>query len=34
MAFGDDGGVHELGAISGDVSSGMTVVLAVPVQTS
>jgi protocatechuate 3,4-dioxygenase beta subunit len=32
--FGDDGGVHELGTVSGDVSSGMTVELAVPVQAS
>ncbi|HEY8870972.1 MAG TPA: intradiol ring-cleavage dioxygenase [Candidatus Limnocylindrales bacterium] len=30
--FGDDGGVHELGTIRGDVSSGMTVTLAVPVR--
>ena len=29
--FGDDGGVHELGTISGSVSSGLTVELAVPV---
>jgi len=27
--FGDDGGVHELGTISGDVSGGMTVALTV-----
>ena len=32
--FGDDGGVHELGAVSGDVASGLTVQLAVPVQAS
>jgi len=32
--FGDDGGVHELGTISGDPSSGLTVELAVPVTTS
>jgi protocatechuate 3,4-dioxygenase beta subunit len=32
--FGDDGGVHELGAISGSVASGLTVELAVPVKTS
>ncbi len=30
--FGDDGGVHELGAISGDVASGLTVTLAVNVK--
>jgi protocatechuate 3,4-dioxygenase beta subunit len=30
--FGDDGGVHELGTITGDVSSGMTVALTVPVK--
>ncbi len=30
-AFGDDGGVHELGTVSGDVTSGMTVALTVPV---
>jgi protocatechuate 3,4-dioxygenase beta subunit len=30
--FGDDGGVHELGTISGDASSGMTVALTVPVR--
>lgn len=29
--FGDDGGVHELGTISGTVASGLTVELAVPV---
>jgi protocatechuate 3,4-dioxygenase beta subunit len=29
--FGDDGGVHELGTITGDVASGMTVTLNVPV---
>jgi protocatechuate 3,4-dioxygenase beta subunit len=32
--FGDDGGVHELGTISGDVSGGMTVSLTVPVKAS
>ena len=31
--FGDDGGVHELGTMSGDLSSGLTVELAVPVTT-
>jgi protocatechuate 3,4-dioxygenase beta subunit len=30
--FGEDGGVHQLGATSGDVGSGMTVSLAVPVR--
>jgi len=30
--FGDDGGVHELGAISGAISSGLTVDLSVPVR--
>ena len=30
--FRDDGGVHELGTITGDVSSWMTVTLAVPVR--
>jgi protocatechuate 3,4-dioxygenase beta subunit len=30
--FGNDGGVHQLGAISGSVSDGLTVELAVPVQ--
>jgi hypothetical protein len=30
--FGDDGGIHELGTISGDVASGMTVALTVPVR--
>ena len=30
--FGDDGGIHELGTISGDVSGGMTVALTVPVR--
>ena len=32
--FGDDGGVHELGTISGTVSGGLTVELAVPVRTA
>ena len=32
MVFGDDGGIHELGTITGDVSSGMTVALTVPVK--
>ena len=30
--FGDDGGIHELGTVTGDVSSGMTVALTVPVK--
>lgn len=32
--FGDDGGIHELGTVSGDVSSGMTVGLTVPVRSA
>ena len=32
--FGDDGGVHELGTISGTVADGLTVALAVPVKTA
>jgi protocatechuate 3,4-dioxygenase beta subunit len=32
--FADDGGVHELGTISGSVGSGLTVELAVPVMTA
>ena len=32
--FGDDGGVHELGTISGSVADGLTVALAVPVKTA
>jgi hypothetical protein len=30
--FGDDGGVHELGTVTGDVASGKTVALTVPVR--
>ena len=30
--FGDDGGIHELGAISGAIAGGLTVDLSVPVQ--
>jgi len=30
-AIGDDGGVHELGTVTGSVSGGLTVELAVPV---
>jgi hypothetical protein len=29
--FGEDGGVHQLGTVTGDVASGMSVLLAVPV---
>lgn len=32
--FGDDGGVHELGAVTGDVASGYTVSLTAPVDTT
>ena len=32
--FGDDGGVHELGTMSGDIASGLTVTLTVPVQSA
>ena len=32
--FGDDGGVHELGTVSGSAASGLTVELAVPVRTA
>jgi protocatechuate 3,4-dioxygenase beta subunit len=31
--FGDDGGVHELGTVTGSVTAGLTVALAVPVRT-
>ena len=31
--FGDDGGVHELGTVTGSVTDGMTVALTVPVAT-
>ena len=30
--FGDDGGVHELGTMTGDAANGLTVTLAVNVQ--
>ena len=30
--FGDDGGVHELGTVTGDVAGGLTVALTVPVR--
>jgi protocatechuate 3,4-dioxygenase beta subunit len=32
--FGNDGGIYQLGTITGDVTSGMTVTLVVPVATS
>ena len=32
--FGDDAGIHQIGAISGAVSSGLTVELPVPIQTA
>jgi hypothetical protein len=32
--FGDDGGVHELGTMSGTVQQGLTVDLAVPAKTA
>jgi len=32
MVFGDDGGVHELGAITGSVADGLSVSLTVPVR--
>ncbi|MEA2606402.1 MAG: hypothetical protein QOI00_1159, partial [Chloroflexota bacterium] len=32
MVFGDDGAIHELGTMTGDVASGMTVALTVPVR--
>ena len=32
--FGDDGGVHELGAVTGDVAGGYTVSLTAPVDTT
>ena len=34
MVFGDDGAIHELGTISGDVASALTVALTVPVKGS
>ncbi len=34
MVFGNDGGIHQIGAISGTISNGLTVELPVPVQTS
>ena len=32
--FGDDGGVHELGTMSGTIQQGLTVDLAVPVKSA
>lgn len=32
--FGNDGGVHQLGTVTGDVTNGMTVLLVVPVSAS
>jgi protocatechuate 3,4-dioxygenase beta subunit len=34
MVFGDDGAIHELGTITGDVASGITVALTVPVKSA
>jgi protocatechuate 3,4-dioxygenase beta subunit len=34
MVFGNDGGVHQLGTITGSVSNGLKVALSVPVQTA
>ena len=34
MVFADDGGIHELGAISGSIANGLTVDLSVPVRAS
>lgn len=34
MVFGDDGGIHELGAITGSATTALTVELAVGVQTA
>ena len=32
MVFGNDGGVHQLGAVTGSVAGGLKVALSVPVQ--
>jgi hypothetical protein len=32
--FGDDGGIHELGTVTGDVTNGFSVSLAVGVDTT
>ena len=34
MVFGDDGGVRELGTVTGSVAGGLKVALSVPVQTA
>jgi protocatechuate 3,4-dioxygenase beta subunit len=34
MVFGNDGGIHQIGAISGSISDGLAVELPVPIQTS
>ena len=34
MVFGEDGGAHQLGTVSGSVDAGYTVSLNVPVQTA
>ena len=34
MVFGNDGGVHQLGTITGSASNGLKVALSVPVQTA
>jgi hypothetical protein len=34
MVFGDDGGIHEMGTVSGSASAGYSVTLAVPVRAS
>jgi protocatechuate 3,4-dioxygenase beta subunit len=34
MVFGNDGGIHQIGAISGSIADGLTVELAVPVRTA
>ena len=34
MVFGDDGGAHQLGTMSGSVEAGYAVQLAVPVNTA
>lgn len=34
MVFGDDGGAHQLGTVSGTLESGLTVTLRVPVRTA
>jgi hypothetical protein len=32
MVFGDDGGIHQIGAISGSIDAGLTVELPVAVR--